>query len=66
MRITPELHDFAFKGPPYPTSLDLVRDLRAEAPADEQQLITDLFEKITLYDVKASHAVAKRRSDGAL
>jgi aminopeptidase N len=58
------LHDFAFKGPPYPTSLDLVRDLRAQAPADEQQLITDLFEKITLYDVKASHAVAKRRSDG--
>jgi aminopeptidase N len=58
------LHDFAFKGPPYPTSLDLVRDLRAEAPADKEQLITDLFEKITLYDVKASHAVAKRRSDG--
>jgi ABC-2 type transport system permease protein len=58
------LHDFAFKGPPYPTSLELVRDLRAEAPADKQQLITDLFEKITLYDVKASHAVAKRRGDG--
>ena len=58
------LHDFAFKGPPYPTALDLVRDLRAEAPADKQQLITDLFEKITLYDVKASHAVAKRRGDG--
>jgi ABC-2 type transport system permease protein len=58
------LHDFAFKGPPYPTSLDLVRDLRAEAPADKQQLITDLFENITLYDVKASHAVARRRGDG--
>ncbi|HTB66058.1 MAG TPA: M1 family aminopeptidase [Steroidobacteraceae bacterium] len=58
------LRDFAFKGPPYPTSLDLVRDLRAEAPADMQQLITDLFEKITLYDVKASRAVATQRSDG--
>jgi ABC-2 type transport system permease protein len=58
------LHDFAFKGPPYPTALDLMRDLRAEAPPDKQQLITDLFEKITLYDVKASHAVAKRRGDG--
>ena len=33
-------------------------DLRAEAPADKQQLITDLFEKITLYDLKASRAVA--------
>jgi aminopeptidase N len=58
------LHVYAFKGPPYPTSADLVRDLRAEAPADKQQLITDLFEKITLYNVKASHAVAKKRPDG--
>jgi len=58
------LHDYAFKGPPYPTSLDLVKDLRAEAPADKQQLITDLFEKITLYEVKASNAVATKRPDG--
>jgi ABC-2 type transport system permease protein len=58
------LHDFAFKGPPYPTSLDLVKYFRAEAPADKQQLITDLFEKITLYEVKASNAVATKRSDG--
>jgi ABC-2 type transport system permease protein len=58
------LHDFAFKGPPYPTSVDLIRDLRQEAPADKQQLITDLFDKITLYDVKADHAVAKKRADG--
>jgi len=58
------LHDYAFKGPPYPTSLDLVKDLRAQAPADKQQLITDLFEKITLYEVKASNAVAAKRPDG--
>ena len=58
------LHDYAFKGPPYPTSLDLVKDLRAEAPADKQQLITDLFEKITLYDIKATKAVSQKRADG--
>jgi aminopeptidase N len=58
------LHDYAFKGPPYPNALDLVKDLRAQAPADKQQLITDLFEKITLYEVKASNAVATRRPDG--
>jgi ABC-2 type transport system permease protein len=58
------LHDFAFKGPPYPNTLDLVKDLRAQAPADKQQLITDLCEKITLYEVKASNAVATRRADG--
>jgi aminopeptidase N len=58
------IHDFAFKGPPYPTALDLVSDLRAEAPADKQGLITDLFEKITLYDVKTTGAVAHLRPDG--
>ena len=56
--------DHAFKGAPYPTSLDLIADLRAEAPADKQALITDLFEKITLYDLKTTSAVAKKRPDG--
>jgi ABC-2 type transport system permease protein len=58
------LHDYAFKGPPYPTSLNLVKDLRQEAPADKQQLITDLFEKITLYDIRVIKAVSAKRSDG--
>ncbi len=58
------LKDHAFKGAPYPTSAELVKDIRAEAPADKQDLITDLFEKITLYDVKATKAVAKKRPDG--
>jgi len=55
---------YAFKGAPYPTTKDFLADLRAEAPADKQQLITDLFEKITLYDLKALRASSKRRSDG--
>jgi len=58
------IHDFAFKGRPYPTTLDLVKDLRQEAPADKQALITDLFEKITVYDIKTTGAVAKKRPDG--
>ncbi len=58
------LHDYAFKGPPYPVSKDFVADLRAEAPADRQQLITDLFQKITLYDLRAVHASSKTRADG--
>lgn len=57
------LERYAFKGPPYPTSLDLVAALRAEAPADKQALITDLFERITLYDLKTTRASAKRRPD---
>ncbi|ATC33789.1 aminopeptidase [Caulobacter vibrioides] len=56
--------DFAFKGAPYPTTLDFMAALRAEAPADKQALITDLFEKITLYDLKTKSASVKKRPDG--
>ena len=56
--------DHAFKGAPYPTSLDFMRAIRAEAPADKQALITDLFEKITLYDIKTKAASVKTRADG--
>jgi aminopeptidase N len=55
---------YAFKGAPYPTTKDFLADLRTEAPADKQRLITDLFEKITLYDLKAVKATSKRRPDG--
>jgi aminopeptidase N len=55
---------YAFKGPPYPTTLELVAALRRHAPADKQALITDLFEKITLYDLKTTAATAHKRPDG--
>jgi len=60
------LSQYAFKGAPYPRSQDLVDALRAEAGADPvaQQLITDLFEKITLYDLKTKTAAVKKRADG--
>jgi aminopeptidase N len=56
---------FRFEGAPYPRSLDLVAELRKEARTVEQQaLIADLFEKITIYDLKATEAVTRRTSDG--
>jgi aminopeptidase N len=58
------LAQYAFKGAPYPSSSDFVRILRAEAGPQHEQLITDLFEKITLYDMKATDAKAKKRADG--
>ncbi|WP_447761534.1 ABC transporter permease/M1 family aminopeptidase [Sphingopyxis panaciterrae] len=58
------LQQFAFKGAPYPTGRHLVAALRAEATPQQQSLITDLFQKITLYDLKASDARASRRPDG--
>lgn len=52
------LQAYAFKGPPYPRSLDLIALLREEAGPQHQDLITDLFEKITLFDVKVKKASA--------
>ena len=54
-----------FKGPPYLRSLDMVNEFRKEAKTpQQQQLITDLFEKITLYDLKVTDAVTKKDATG--
>ncbi|HEX8625870.1 MAG TPA: M1 family aminopeptidase [Allosphingosinicella sp.] len=59
------LEKHRFKGAPYARSLDLVAALRAEAKtADDQRLITDLFERITLYDLKALEPAVRKRADG--
>jgi len=59
------LERYKFKGAPYPRSLDLVAALRAEAKtAEDQALITDLFERITLYDMKVLDPSATPRADG--
>jgi hypothetical protein len=52
---------FRFKGAPYLRSVDLIHEFRKEARTPEQQqLITDLFEKITLYDLKVTEATTKQ------
>jgi len=56
--------EFAFKPAPYPSPLDFLRHLRAVAGDQNDELIADLFEKITLYDMKATDAQAKKLSDG--
>jgi ABC-2 type transport system permease protein len=58
------LKDYSFKGPPYPRSRELVDYLREEAGPEHQQLITDLFQKITLYDLKVASAHTNKRADG--
>jgi ABC-2 type transport system permease protein len=45
-----------FEQPPYTTSADLVREFRAVAPPDKQELITGFFERIELYDNKTTAA----------
>ena len=58
------LKEFAFKAAPYPNTTDFLRLLREEAGAQHEQLITDLFERITLLDMKAVNAKATKRADG--
>jgi ABC-2 type transport system permease protein len=58
------LREYAFKPAPYPNPLDFLRLLRAAAGPQHDALITDLFEKITLVDVKATGATAVKRADG--
>ena len=58
------VEDRRFKGAPYPRSVELITLLREEAGPEHQALITDLFERITLYDVKTQDASVRKRADG--
>jgi len=53
-----------FRGPPYPTSLQLVDSLRAATPDSLKYLIADLFENITLYELKTDSVIANPASGG--
>ena len=56
---------YRFTVAPYPRSLDLIALLREEAKTPEQQaLITDLFERITVYALSVDRPTAVRRADG--
>ena len=56
---------YKYKNAPYPRTTDLIAAFRAEAKtAEEQSLITDLWERITLYDMKAMKPTAVQRPDG--
>ena len=58
------LAQFALKGPPYANTNDFLKLLREEAGPQNDALITDLFDRIVLLDLRASDAVATKRPDG--
>ena len=59
------LDKYRFKSQPYARSLDLVNGLKGLARNDgERRLIADLFEKITIYDLKTKTATVKKLPDG--
>jgi ABC-2 type transport system permease protein len=49
---------------PYPDTRLMETALRVETPANLQYFIDDSFEKITLYDNKATEATAQKQPDG--
>jgi ABC-type transport system involved in multi-copper enzyme maturation permease subunit len=49
---------------PYLTSVDLLHYLRAETPAAQQKLVTDMFERIVFYDNRVLAAKARALTDG--
>lgn len=59
------LNRYKFKGPPYATSTDLVDGFKSLTRNDaERQLVIDLLEKITIYDMKVSEAEFKKLANG--
>jgi ABC-2 type transport system permease protein len=58
------IRDHAFSGPPYTTAGELVRYFREVTPPEYQNVVTDLFERIILYDNQTRAATATKRADG--
>lgn len=54
------LDSFAYKNPPYPTSLHALRELKQQTPDSLEYLIKDLFMNITLFSNKMNVAQAKK------
>ena len=55
---------YRFAAAPWATSQDLVDALRAEAGPEHEELISDLFERIVLFDLRADEALVTKREDG--
>ncbi len=59
------IDNHAYQYAPYTTSVDLIRYLREEATTQEQQdLITDMFERIVLFDLKVEETTISETADG--
>ena len=50
------IEQYAFKGAPFPTTRELLGLIRERAAPEHQQTITDLFQRIVLFDLKVNEA----------
>lgn len=58
------LEDYQYASEPYPTTLDLVRYIKAIANPEDMKFIDDVLAKITLFDLKTKKATAKKLANG--
>jgi ABC-2 type transport system permease protein len=58
------LEKFKYQSDPFPTTLDLIEHIKAEAPVEEHAFIDDLFTKITLFDLEMKSATATKLDNG--
>jgi len=58
------LNKFKYKDNPYPTTLDLIDFLEADANTEEKSYIQNLFAQITLYELRADEVSSTEMDDG--
>jgi aminopeptidase N len=58
------IKDKKFQQPPYTNSRELISYLSQAVPPERKGILDDLFEKITIYDLKATDVQSKKRNDG--
>jgi hypothetical protein len=58
------IEQWGFRDHLFPTSMDLIAEFRAVAGPEHQDLITDLFEKIVIYDLKVTETEVTEVDEG--
>ena len=56
--------EWAFQGPPYVRTVELLRNFSNVTPPEQATVINNLFETITLYDNKTTEVTSTKRKDG--
>jgi ABC-2 type transport system permease protein len=57
------IQQWAFQGPPYVRTIELLQNIRAVTPPERQSMLHDLFETITLYDNKTTEVSSTKLRD---
>ncbi|MEX0942853.1 MAG: M1 family aminopeptidase [Pseudomonadales bacterium] len=55
---------YGMKGPPFPTTKHLIAHIRDHTPDEYEDMITDMLEKIVLYDLRVADSSVTETDDG--